>query len=88
MPSAPTVGTSLSTGMRFELVTANARSLPDWMKGSTTGMSITAMSTCPPIRSVRAGAAPRYGMWLIWIPASRRSSSACRCGVVPLPAEA
>src|SRR6266705_634714 len=43
---------------RFALVTASALNLPDWMCGSTTGMSKIPMLTCPPKRSATAGAAP------------------------------
>ena len=44
--------------------------------------------TCPPSRSVRAGALPLYGTWTMSIPAMVLNNSPARCRGVPLPVEA
>ncbi len=44
--------------------------------------------TCPPMRSVRAGAAPRYGTWIMFTPAIILNSSPATWGRVPMPGEA
>ena len=56
---SPTVGTSGSASERVAVVTANARSLPALMCSIDAGMSMNMTCTCPPSRSVSAGAAPR-----------------------------
>ena len=42
---------------------------------------------CPPMMSLSAGAMPRYGTWVILVPADTLSCSAAICIVVPAPAE-
>jgi hypothetical protein len=44
-----------------EVVTAKARKAPEPMSGSEAGMASNMTCTCPAIRSVSAGAEPRYG---------------------------
>jgi hypothetical protein len=44
-----------------EVVTASARNLPALMYSIDDGMEPNISCTCPPIRSVSAGAIPRYG---------------------------
>jgi len=46
---------------RFEVVTANARSLPDLMYSVEAAMDPNIICTCPPSRAVSADAPPRYG---------------------------
>ncbi len=43
--------------------------------------------TCPPSRSLSAGAAPLYGTWVASIMAARLNISAAMCGELPLPAD-
>ena len=58
--NSPTDGISGSAPDRIEVVTASARSFPVLMC-STEVISANIVGTCPPSRSVSAGAAPRYG---------------------------
>jgi hypothetical protein len=46
------------------------------------------MCTLPAATSVTAGVAPRYGTWIMEMPASRANWSAAKCMVVPFPADA
>ena len=87
-PDSATVGTSGVAGERFAVDTAIARSLPALTCGIAGGMPEKNITTCPPSRSVNAGAAPLYGTWVIVIPALRCKSSNARCAGLPLPAEA
>ena len=75
--------------MRAAVVTASAphRARADVRQTrSVTSPNITC--TCPPTRSVTAGAEPRYGTWTRSTPVIALNSSPARCGVVPLPEEA
>jgi hypothetical protein len=54
-------GTCGSAGERVAVVTARARSLPALMYSIDDEMMANIASTCPPMRSVSAGAPPRYG---------------------------
>ena len=59
MPLSITVGTSGSAGLRSLLVTARARTLPCLWYDAACGMLSAMNCTCPPMRSVNAGALPR-----------------------------
>ena len=52
------VGKSGNTRLRSALVTPSARSLPDLMCGSVTASTSMRICTCPPSKSVTAGALP------------------------------
>ena len=58
MPDSSIVGTSGSSGERFALVIASARSLPALMCGRPVLMFMKVASTWPPSRSDIAGAPP------------------------------
>src|SRR5207244_763474 len=81
------VGTSPSAGARVALVTASAFSLPLLMCPSRIGTSKIPICTCPPRRSLTAGAAPLYGTWTKSTFASALNSSPARCVMLPPPAE-
>jgi hypothetical protein len=53
------VGISGSSGERSAPASAIARSAPDRTGGKSTGRSANIICTCPAMRSVTAGAAPR-----------------------------
>ena len=59
------LGTSGSASERVAVVTASARSLPARMYSIDDGMVSKPTCTCPPSKSVSAGASPRYGTWTI-----------------------
>src|SRR5262249_25149224 len=61
--NSPTVGTSGSTSDRAAVVTAKARSFPVLTYSIDSGAPPNTTCTCPPSRSVSAGAPPRYGTW-------------------------
>ncbi len=88
MPASAMVGRSGSNCERFAPVTASARSLPARMWGSDEGMLSNIMFTCPPSRSVTAGALPLYGMCSMSTPAIDLNSSPERWMLVPLPLDA
>ena len=54
----------------------------------TPGRLLNMALTRPGIRSFMAGPAPRYGTWVISMPAMRLNSSPLRCGEAPMPVEA
>src|SRR5262249_10831445 len=55
------VGMSGSASARIAVVTASARSLPVLMCSIEEGTETNPTCTCPPSKSVSAGATPRYG---------------------------
>ena len=57
-PDSAMVGTSGSAGRRFALVTAMARSRPDFTCGSAVAVLLKKMSVWPEIVSVSAGPVP------------------------------
>ena len=69
----------------MRLVTASARSRPAWTSGSTEGGVAKASCVSPASTDCTAGAPPLNGTWTISTPASRRNSTAARCGAEPLP---
>ena len=77
-----------SASERVAVVTASARSLPALMYSIEEDMGANMTCTCPPSRSVSAGAAPRYGTCTMSTPAIILNSSPATWGAVPLPAEA
>jgi len=85
---AATVGVSGSCAAGSVEVTASARSEPDLMCWITDGMLSKITCTWPPIRSVSASAAPRYGTCCILAPVIDMNISPERCTEVPLPDEA
>src|SRR5262245_24296748 len=85
---SPTVGRSGNTSERVAPVTANARNLPPLMC-SIDPTNVSNMScTCPPIISMRAGPAPRYGTWSQWRPVIILKGSAVKWVALPVPADA
>src|SRR5256885_2402940 len=81
-------GTSGSSGMRILEVTATGLICPARTLGSEPGRLSNKKSTRPPSRSVKAGPAPLYGMWVTSTPAMLFIISPERCKVVPKPADA
>ena len=70
------------------LATASARSLPAFTCAICGVMLTNETSAWPESTASTAGAAPGYGMCVIFTPAMRQNSSPPRCGPVPAPAEA
>ncbi|MNT67490.1 hypothetical protein D3C72_2056410 [compost metagenome] len=64
---------------------ARMRSLPAATMGSADAGEVISISTVPPIRSVMAGAAPRYGTCTSLTPAFCDTSAPIRWLMVPLP---
>src|SRR6266516_4891083 len=87
-PDSAMVGRSGTTATRSLVVTASPRKLPAFTCSSTVGMLSKMTSTRPGIRSLIAGAPPRYGMCVIATFAIRLNNSPHRCSVVPLPEDA
>ena len=56
--NSPTAGTSGSASERCAEVTASARTLPALMVAIDSGNGLNMTCTCPPIRSMSAGAPP------------------------------
>src|SRR5205085_11601888 len=83
-----TVGMSGSASERVVVVTASARSLPALMYSIDEGIEANITCTCPPSRSVSAGAPPRYGTWTMLTPAIILNCSPDTWGGVPLPPDA
>ncbi|MNI58031.1 hypothetical protein D3C73_1131260 [compost metagenome] len=69
----------------FSWLNARTRSLPAATMGSAEAGEVISMSTVPPIRSVMAGAAPRYGTCTRVTPAFLDTSAPIRWLMVPLP---
>src|SRR6185437_12819383 len=67
-PDSASVGRSGNAAARAPLVTASARSFPALMNGNDDGRLSNINCTCPPIRSVSAGALPLYGTCVISTP--------------------
>jgi hypothetical protein len=61
-PDSSSVGTSFSCALRARPVTARARTRPERRCGSAAASPGNIACVWPPIRSVNAGAMPRYGM--------------------------
>ncbi|MCY1462378.1 hypothetical protein D9M71_801440 [compost metagenome] len=57
-PASAMVGTSGSSARRLSLVTASARSLPDWMYGMELGRLSIMKVNCWPSNAATAGPAP------------------------------
>ena len=83
-----TVGRSGSSAERVAVVTASARTLPPLMCGIDAAVVSNMSCTWPPIRSVIAPAAPRYGTCTMSTPAVSLNSSPAMWMPVPTPAEA
>src|SRR5262249_27684598 len=73
---------------RDAVVTASARSFPVLTYSIDEVPPAKHSCACPPSKSVRAGASPRYGTWVMLVPVIIINSSPDRCCVVPLPADA
>src|SRR5262245_18762969 len=69
-------------------VTASARNRTLLMYSIVAAGLRNMTCTCPLIRSVRAGAPPRYGTWTRFRPAMMLNSSPAKCGWVPMPGDA
>src|SRR5260370_31200517 len=85
---SPTVGMSGSACRRAAEVTARGRSLPALMCSMEDGRLSNMTCTCPPMRSVSADGAPRYGTCSMLTPVIILNSSPVTCATEPLPAEA
>ena len=82
-----TAGRSGTSGERWAVVTASARTRPALMWPIAGGRLPMNIATCPPITSVSAGVAPLYGMCAMSTPAIDLNSSAVKCAELPLPPE-
>src|SRR5262249_7300692 len=82
------VGRSGSNSDRAAVVTARARSLPFLMYSIDVAMLSNIACTWPLIRSVSAGAVPRYGTWTKLTSAIILNSSPDIWLEVPIPGEA
>jgi hypothetical protein len=87
-PASIIVGTSGASGERLGLVTASARSAPDFTCGSEVVIVSNIIVTWPPRRSLSAGALPLYGTWTMSTLAVVFRSSPDRCAPAPAPPEA
>ncbi|MCY1535010.1 hypothetical protein D9M68_703960 [compost metagenome] len=85
MPACLSVGAPLNRPMLFSWLSARMRSLPAATMGSADAGEVISMSTVPPIRSVMAGAAPRYGTCTSFTPAFCDTSAPIRWLMVPFP---
>ena len=74
--------------MRFSVVTASARSLPDRACESAADAVTMRNGTWPAMVSVTAGPPPLYGTCTMLIPVLSFSNSPAMWPGVPLPAEA
>src|SRR5690606_32840238 len=81
------VGTSLSWGTRSLEVTPRARKEPDWICARTPGTESNITGIWPASRSLRDGAAPRYGICVNLTPAIYAKSSPDKWLAPPIPAE-
>jgi hypothetical protein len=57
------------------------------MNSIDSGSGLSTTCTCPPMRSVIAGAPPRYGTWIMLIPVIILNSSLATWIEVPWPPE-
>ena len=73
--------------LRFGVVTASGRSLPDFMLNTAGGMVENTKVTSPPRIAAVAGLLPLYGTCSTSTPAEDFSISDARCTMVPLPDE-
>ena len=87
-PLSSMVGISGAVGERVFVVTASARSFPPSTCGHAEGMLSNMNCTCPPIRSVMAGALPLYGTCCVFRPVSDLNISPAMWIDVPLPDDA
>src|SRR5262249_11339080 len=83
-----TVGRSGSTWERAAVVTANGRNLPALINSSDVGTLSNITCTWPLIRSVSAGAPPRYGTCTMSMPVIILNSSPDTWMVEPAPEDA
>ena len=74
--------------VRFRVVTASARSLPERACESAADAVRKRNGTCPASTSATAGPPPLYGTCTMLIPVLSFSSSAAMWPGVPLPGEA
>jgi len=77
-----------SASERLVVVTASARSVPALMYPIAAGVDSNVTCTCPPIRLVSEGPAPRYGTCTMSTPAIILNSSPAMWGPVPVPGDA
>src|SRR3954454_13331225 len=87
-PDSATVEISGRTGDLAELVTASARSLPDFTCGRTGIMLSNANGIWPPMRSTIAGPLPLYGICAMSTLVMNLNISAVRCCGEPGSADA
>src|SRR5438067_6201534 len=84
-PASLKVGTLGSMGMRSGAATASAMRRPSLMKGRAEGRLSKMIGTCPAMVSFSAGAAPLYGMCVMYVPVSDLNSSICKWPMPPVP---
>ena len=87
-PLSAIVGRSGSSGKRFAVVTAIARSLPAWICGCSGCITAKIICVSPWIVDVTAGGEPLNGTCTTSMPASDFRSSIVRCDELPLPTDA
>src|SRR5688500_2406153 len=81
------VGRCGSSGERFSLVIAIARTRPGVISGCAEGMLLNEKSTSPLASAVIDGALPLYGICVMSTPILIFKSSPARCWELPLPDE-
>src|SRR6185369_13479363 len=86
-PDSAMVGTSGIAGDRLAVVTASARTRPDFTCGTAVAIWSNNISIWPPITSVMAAALPLYGTCLMSALVVSLNNSHARCCEVPLPPE-
>src|SRR5215510_704596 len=79
------VGMSGAAGLRFGVVTAIARTAPDWACGQAVVMLSKARSMCPPIMLFSSSDVLRNGTWIIVVAVASWNITPDRCDEVPIP---
>jgi hypothetical protein len=86
-PDSSSVGTSFDSGWRCRSVTAIGRTRPERICGMAAAKPGNMACVWPPIKSLKAGAMPRYGMCTMKESTSCLNSSIVMCVSEPAPAE-
>src|SRR3982074_1649187 len=82
------VGMSGNSSQRIAVVTASGRTVPALTYSIDPGAVPNSTCTCPPRRSVNAGAKPRYGTWIILTLVIILNNSPATCCGLPMPGDA
>src|SRR5882672_4138279 len=86
--ASATVGTSGAAGERLAVDTASSFNVPALTCATAAGNPEKKKSTCPPRRSFKAGPAPLYGTWVMFVLLRSLSNSPAKWPGVPVPDEA